>query len=201
MQIQFVLDYRSIYSYLANSQIKTLDATVDYQLVDIVSIMKVVNNQPSPMCPPKATYSQMDAQRWARIYNIPLSPNTALLQAMKQGDINGAFLTRAGIAAQQLGAFEQANSALFQAVWAGTDDLLTEEGRIAFAAKHALPASLWDVANAPEVDAALAINNARAIGNGVFGVPTFYVGQEMFFGNDRLDFVKERLAAGGMGAA
>ncbi|HGQ7767836.1 TPA: 2-hydroxychromene-2-carboxylate isomerase [Pseudomonas aeruginosa] len=199
MRIQFVLDYRSIYSYLANSQVGGLDATVDYQVVDIVSIMKEVNNQPSPMCPPKAKYSQTDALRWAQLYHIPLKPNEALLQALKQGDIEKALLSRAGLAAQYLGCFEQANNALFQAVWAGVDDLVTQEGRAAFAAKNDLPTSLWEVARSPRVDAALAANNERAIDNGVFGVPTFYIGQEMFFGNDRLAFVKERLAAVALG--
>ncbi|WBI81532.1 2-hydroxychromene-2-carboxylate isomerase [Pseudomonas aeruginosa] len=201
MRIQFVLDYRSIYSYLANSQVGVLDATVDYQVVDIVSIMKEVNNQPSPMCPPKAKYAQTDALRWAQLYHIPLVPSEALLQALKQGDIDKALLSRAGIAAQHLGCFEQANSALFRAVWAGVDDLVTPEGRASFTALNGLPASLWDVAQSPRVDAALVANNERAIGCGVFGVPTFYIGQEMFFGNDRLVFMKERLAAAALGAA
>ncbi|HFO1400382.1 TPA: DsbA family protein [Pseudomonas aeruginosa] len=201
MKIQFVLDYRSIYSYLANSQVGTLDATVDYQVVDIVSIMKAVNNQPSPLCPPKAKYSQADAQRWAQLYHIPLVPNEALLQALKQGSIDAALLSRAGLAAQYLGCFERANNALFKAVWAGEDDLVSQEGRATFAANNGLPASLWDVAQSPRVDAALLANNERAISNGVFGVPTFYIGQEMFFGNDRLVFVKERLAAAALGAA
>ncbi|HCF7759002.1 TPA: DsbA family protein [Pseudomonas aeruginosa] len=201
MRVQFVLDYRSIYSYLANSQVGALDATVDYQVVDIVSIMKEVNNQPSPLCPPKAKYAQADALRWAQLYHIPLVPNEALLRALKQGDIDKALLSRAGIAAQHLGCFEQANNALFRAVWAGVDDLVTSQGRATFTAINGLPASLWDVAESPKVDAALVANSARAIGNGVFGVPTFYIGQEMFFGNDRLVFVKERLAAAALGAA
>jgi 2-hydroxychromene-2-carboxylate isomerase len=74
VQVQFFLDYRSIYAYLANSQVRTLDATIDYQLVDILALMKEVNNQPSPMCPAKLKYSRIDAMRWARLYGIPLSP-------------------------------------------------------------------------------------------------------------------------------
>ena len=193
VQVQFVFDYRSIYSYLANTQMKTLGATIDYQPVDIVAVMKEVNNQPSPMCPPKARYSHMDAMRWAALYGVPLSANTALFDAMRQGALKNGFLTRAAIAAQQMGIFEQVHAALFGAVWAGSDDLATEEGRSRFATSHGIPITLWELAEASDVVAQLAANNARAVANGVFGAPTFYVGQEMFFGNDRLSFVRDRL--------
>jgi 2-hydroxychromene-2-carboxylate isomerase len=201
MQIEFVFDYRSIYSYLANTQMKTLGAEIDYQPVDIVAVMKAVNNQPSPMCPPKARYSHVDARRWARLYNVPLSPNRALLDAMRQGALKNALLSRAAIAAQRIGIFDQVNDALFSAVWAGSEDLATEEGRAQFVASHRIPAKLWDETESSEVAAQLASNNERAIANGVFGAPTFFVDQEMFFGNDRLTFVRDKLTAATAGAA
>jgi 2-hydroxychromene-2-carboxylate isomerase len=201
MQIEFVFDYRSIYSYLANTQMKTLGAEIDYQPVDIVAVMKAVNNQPSPMCPPKARYSHVDALRWARLYNVPLSPNRALLDAMRQGALKNALLSRAAIAAQRIGIFDQVNDALFSAVWAGSEDLATEEGRARFVASHRIPAKLWDETESSEVAAQLAANNECAIANGVFGAPTFFVDQEMFFGNDRLTFVKNKLTAATAGAA
>ena len=193
MHVQFVLDYRSIYSYLANSQVKTLGVTVDYELVDIVAVMKHVNNQPSPLCPPKLRYSLIDAGRWAQRYDLPLAPNRALLNAMKEGHLPNALLSRAGLAAQRMGVFERVNDALFNTVWTGTGDLATNEARLQFAADHDIPAALWEVADSPEVVALLSENNERAISNGVFGVPTFFVGQDMFFGNDRLSFVKDKL--------
>ncbi|MEC5406523.1 2-hydroxychromene-2-carboxylate isomerase [Paraburkholderia sp. MPAMCS5] len=193
MHVQFVLDYRSIYSYLANSQVKTLGATIDYELVDIVAVMKEVNNQPSPLCPPKLRYSRIDAGRWAQRYDLPLAPNKALLNAMKEGHLPNALLSRAGLAAQQMGVFDRVNEALFNVVWTGAEDLSTSEARLKFAANHHLPAALWEVADSPEVVAQLNANNERAIENGVFGVPTFFVDQDMFFGNDRLSFVKDKL--------
>lgn len=193
MHVQFVLDYRSIYSYLANSQIKTLGVPIDYDLVDIVAVMKRVNNQPSPLCPPKLRYSQIDAGRWAQRYELPLGPNKALLNAMKEGHLPNALLSRAGLAAQQMGIFEKVNEALFNLVWTGMDDLATHEARAQFAADHDIPATLWEVADSAQVVAQLSANNERAIADGVFGVPTFFVGQEMFFGNDRLSFVKDKL--------
>lgn len=193
MRVQFVLDYRSPYSYLANTQVRTLDAEIDYQPIDILAVMKQVNNQPSPMCPPKARYAGVDTARWAKHYGVPYSPNRALLGALRQEQFKNALLSRLGIAAQELGVFPQLHDALFRAVWAGSDDLATSEGRALFLANHALPAELWEVAESPDVGARQAANNDRAATSGVFGVPTFFVDDEMFFGNDRLAFVKTRL--------
>ena len=47
----------------------------------------------------------------------------------------------------------------------------------------------------PALDAALDAATAQAVSRGVFGAPTLYVGDEMFFGNDRLDFVRASLGA------
>src|SRR5262249_16042518 len=158
----------------------------DYQPVDIVWIMKKVDNQPTPMCPPKAKYAGLDASRWARHYGLPYSPNRPLLAALTQGKLRGDLLSRAAIAGRLLGAFREINDALFGGVWVGSDDLISADGRTRFAASHSLPAELWDMADTAEVAQRLAANSERAMERGVFGVPTFFVEGEMFFGNDRL---------------
>jgi 2-hydroxychromene-2-carboxylate isomerase len=48
--------------------------------------------------------------------------------------------------------------------------------------------------NDPEVKAALVANTEQAVARGAFGAPTMFVGEQMFFGQDRLDFVREALA-------
>jgi len=191
--IQFVLDYRSPYAYLANTQIAALGTQITYEPVDILWVMKKVNNQPSPMCPPKAKYAALDATRWAKIYGVPFAPNWALLEALRNGHCENALFSRAGIAGQRLGIFEEVNDALFSAVWAGSDDLASAAGRSQFAASRALPDELWEMAESAEVEEKLAANSERAVARGVFGVRTFFLDDEMFFGNDRLDFIKARL--------
>ena len=190
MQVQFVLDYRSPYAYLANTQIASIGAQINYEPIDILSVMKKVNNQPSPMCPPKAKYARLDATRWAKHYGVPFSPNGALLDALRQGQVRHDLFSRAGIAGQQLGIFERLNDALFGAVWAGSDDLTSAEARSQFAVRHALPPGLWELAESAAVEDKLTANNECAAARGVFGVPTFFINEEMFFGNDRLSFVK-----------
>jgi 2-hydroxychromene-2-carboxylate isomerase len=193
MQIDFGLDYRSPYAYLANTQIGAFGADIRYRPVDIIWVMKQVNNQPSPMCPAKSRYAAVDAARWALQYAVPFSPNMALLDAMRQGRFKGDLMSRAAVAGQQIGAFSQVNNALFGALWVGLDDLASAEGRAQFLARHGLPQELWDAAESAEIEAKLVANNEDAVTRGVFGVPTFFLGDDMFFGNDRLGFIKDRL--------
>lgn len=193
MQVQFILDYRSPYAYLANTQIMSMGVQIEYRPVEIVSVMKRVNNQPSPMCPPKAKYAGLDAARWAKRYGVPYSPNRPLLEALRTGQLKSDLLSRAGIAAQKLGAFQQVNDALFGAVWGCSAALTSAVDRLNFLTSRALPPELWDIAESAEIQELLAANGEQAIAQGVFGVPTFFVDGEMFFGNDRLDFVKAKL--------
>lgn len=194
MRIEFLSDYRSPYSYLANGKLKTMEASIDHKPLDIVAVMKLVNNQPSPVCPPKARYAAMDAQRWAELYGVEFSPNRALLQAVTRGAFDGALLSRAALVAQRLGIFDEVNDALFEAMWAGDDDLASEEGRETFLrARKIATDDLWRLASEPEIVKLQSEQVQEAAGRGVFGAPTIFVDDEMFFGNDRLPFVEARL--------
>lgn len=193
MSLELVLDYRSPYSYLANTKVEELCPQATYQVVDIINVMKKVHNQPSPECPAKARYSAIDATRWAKLYQVAWAPNMALLGAMRDKSFDGSFLSRAGLAAQELGVFGIANDALFAAVWAGGADLLSAEGKAQFLAKHGIDVDIWTHSDSDAIHERLAASDEHAASRGVFGVPTFFVGNEMFFGNDRLDFVRAAL--------
>lgn len=193
MSLQFVFDYRSPYSYLANTRLSSLDEPIDYQPVNALAVMRKVNNRPSPECPPKARYAMKDAGRWARLYGVPLAPNPALMQAMRAGSFDGALFCRAGLAAMDLGVFERAHPALFEAIWAARDDMLSDEGRASFLVQHGIDADIWHRAESTDIREWLAQNDEDAATRGVFGVPSFFVGEELFFGNDRLDFVRAAL--------
>ncbi|HVJ54802.1 MAG TPA: DsbA family protein [Aliidongia sp.] len=197
MRVEFVFDYRSPYAYLASNQLKKLGVEIEWKPVDILPVMKLVNNQPSPACPPKSRYALLDAGRWAKHYQVDLAPNMALLQAMREGRIDSAILPRAGLAALELGVFDQVHDALFAAVWAGTDDLVSEAGREAFLERRNLSGNaLWRRAADPALLARMEGRVKECADRGVFGVPTMFVGDEMFFGNDRLSFVQARVAEG-----
>jgi 2-hydroxychromene-2-carboxylate isomerase len=53
----------------------------------------------------------------------------------------------------------------------------------------------------PEIKQALIATTEQAVQRGIFGAPTLFIGEEMFFGQDRLDFIEERLIEEARGAA
>lgn len=195
MSLQFVFDYRSPYAYLANSRLPDIAEHIDYLPVDVFALMRAVNNQPSPECPAKLRYSAIDAGRWAALYELPLAMNAGLMKAFRSGELDGSLLSRAALAALELGVFKQAHDPLFDAVWASTVDLVSAEGKTAFLRKHGIDADLWTAADTANIRDQLARNDESAATRGVFGVPSFFVGENLFFGNDRLDFVSKALSA------
>ncbi|WP_341963951.1 DsbA family protein [Pseudomonas sp. RC10] len=195
MQVQFVFDYRSPYSYLANARLTELEHGVEYLPVDVLAVMKKVNNQPSPACPVKAKYAMEDAARWAKVYDVPLKPNMDLFKALRTADVDGSLFSRAGLAALKTGVFEAFHTGLFHAVWAGEDDLVSVEGRSAFLKKLGLDVDVWSVADTADIREQIEAHNESSAHRGVFGVPSFVCADELFFGNDRLNFVIAKLNA------
>jgi 2-hydroxychromene-2-carboxylate isomerase len=196
MLVEFIFDYPSPYAYLASTQLGRLGVPVRHEPVGIVDVMSRVNNQPSPACPPKARYAGIDAARWARRYGVSFEPNRAFLATLGTGTFDYQILTRGALVAQELDLFAPYNAAMFAALWGKPQDIVTEGGRETFLKKLGIDAPyFWRRADSPQLRAELDRRNEAAAQRGVFGVPTFFVDNEMFFGNDRLDFVRERLAA------
>lgn len=194
--VEFYFDYVSPYTYLADTQLGSLDAEIIYRPVAIMDVMKLVNNQPSPKCPPKGRYAGLDAARWAKRYGVKLTSNAALWSGMMAGKFDPRILIRGAIAAQAQGSFAAYNHAIFNAVWRDEADLVTTAGRDAVLSAAGLdPAPIWREAQEDATGALLEAHVKAAAERGVFGTPTFFIGAEQFFGNDRFDFIREHLAA------
>ena len=191
----FIFDYRSPYAYLANTQIHTLPVQPTYVPVDIVAVMDIVGNQPSPKCPAKARYAGLDAARWAALYQVPFNANRALMQAMGKGEIAPDLFARAALAAQHLGVFAPFHEALFNAYWGTPVDLVSAQSRLAFLKHLQIDQDVWAEAEKPFIAEQLASHVQHAAKQGVFGAPSFLVGDELFFGNDRLAMVRHALEA------
>jgi 2-hydroxychromene-2-carboxylate isomerase len=197
MHVEFFLDYLSPYAYLAHKQLKDFSTTIVYRPVDILSIMRRVNNRPTFDCPLKLQYTSIDAARCAKYLGIPFAPNVAMVRAVLEGHLQGNLLAHAALAAQELGVFDNISGALFDAMWAGDDDLASEEGREYFLKGLPLEAAdIWRMARSEAVQDRMAEECQAAASRGVFGVPTLFVNDEMFFGHDRLDFVRRALVPG-----
>ncbi len=190
------MDYRSPYSHLALNGLGRLGASFEVTLIDVGWVMKRVNNQPSPECPPKLKYAWMDSGRSAAHDGVPFAPNRRSLDAVRRGLLPAQFLLRAGVAAKKLGFDAQFNTALFSCLYAGNDDLTLPEVREHLLTANQIKApTLWDDVTARWTEEALNQNNVKAVEKGVFGVPTTFADDEMFFGNDRMHLIRKKMGA------
>jgi len=190
-QLEFFFDYVSPFSYLANSQVQAIaartGAEILYRPFLLGGVMQATGNQPPATLPARGRYMPKDIGRWVRRYGIPFTFNPSFpmrtLEAM-----------RAALAAQQAGVFPAYHAALFKAAWAEPANLADPAVLRDVVRKAGLDAEALLAAAASEpVKEKLKANTAEAVERGAFGAPTFFVAGEIFFGNDRLDFVEEAL--------
>ena len=188
--LQFYFDYRSPYSYLAQSQFGSLKSAIGYHVFDLLDVMKQTENVPtSVVCKPKNRYVLKDLQRWAGHYGVPLSrhPEAAKLE--------GRRLLRATLAAGRLGDAGKAVPIIFNGYWRDASPMASAHDLAALLAPAGFDAAQMEaLIDSPEMDQALNQATNAAVERGVFGSPTFFVGDEMFFGNDRFEFVRQALA-------
>ena len=139
-----------------------------------------------PYTSAKLTYITRDLVRVAEHEKVPLQPPATF-------PIDGLSTLRAAIVAQGRGddVFARYHRAAFRAAWSEQRDVSNKAVAAALLAE-ALGSSAADAEAAmasPDVKAALRANTEAAAARGAFGVPTFFVDDEMFWGHDRMDYV------------
>lgn len=143
------------------------------------------------MTPPKRAYVAREMVRWARWWGVPFDGPRKFPQRTVAAQRLALVATRAG----DLDAALRLAIALGRAMWSEQADLedLATLGRIL--AAEGLPAAWLDAIATDEIKAALVDSTAAARTANVFGVPTFVVDGELFWGQDRLELVVDALAA------
>lgn len=189
--LDFYFDYRSPYAYLAQTQVRKLGVEITWRPFEILQLMDQVGNVPTSItCKPKGRYLGMDLMRWVALYRVPFQRHP------QSGGIDARRLLRATLAAAELGQADAAVSAIFGAYWGSGAPLSTAEDVVAVLNGAGVDEpDLLARLDAAELDTILDQATAEAASRGVFGAPTMYVGDEMFFGNDRFDFVRASLGA------
>lgn len=187
--IEFFYDFRSPYSYLAYTQLRLMDVSIVLKPMQILKVMERVGNVPTTItCAAKGRYARTDLGRWAQRYGVMLNPSD-----MKAND--GDAMSRAVLAAATPEAAADVTLALYRAIWSNGETLASTDAILAALAGAGMDgASLAEAINAPETTTRLEANTDEAVERGVFGSPTIFVGDAMFFGNDRIEFVREELA-------
>ena len=191
--IDFYFDFPSPYAYLAHTQLPSIaaehGATIGYHPFRILELMKAVGNRPTTIeCGNKRQYSSADLQRWTNRYKVDFARNP------HSKSIDFAELGRAALVAIEDGRGAEYVTAIFTAIWGRPVDLSQRSVFMDVLDSAGLDGrQLLERANAENIIAKLEAETAAAAARGVFGAPTIFVGDQMFFGNDRLDFAVEAL--------
>ena len=192
-QIEFFFDFGSPTSYLAYTQLPRIaaetGATLLWRPMLLGGVFKATGNASPVTVPAKGRWMFQDMVRWARRYGVPLAMNPFF-------PINTLTLMRGAVGMQlrRPAEFGRYVDAVFAAMWAqpsnmGDPAVMAETLQRAGLDAAAIAALAGDA----EVKAKLVANTEEAVARGAFGAPTMFVGEQMFFGQDRLDFVREAL--------
>lgn len=192
--IEFYFDFGSPNAYLAYKVMPEIEARLgtrfDLKPALLGGIFKATGNQSPAVTlagvPAKAAYERQKSQRFIERHGLTqFRFNPAF-------PINTLQMMRGAMLAKQLGVLEAYVAAIYAGMWEQALNLGEPEAFHAVLDAAGLPTSEF-VAHIgdPDVKTALIASTEEAIGRGVFGSPTFFVGDEMFFGKDRLRDVED----------
>lgn len=198
--VEFYYDLVSPYSYLAHREVSRIcdehGAGLSLRPMLLGAVHNAVGLQAPIETEAKARYQARDIRRWAEHYGLSMDfPEPFPFRTLKT--------MRAAMFLEERGELEAFTREAFALYWeeGGAPKGLREadeDGPVSEAARRigADPDEVLAGASAPEAKRALKKATGEAVERGVFGAPAFFVGDEMFWGNDRLDFVEEALGQG-----
>ena len=193
--VDFYFDYGSPAAWLAYTQLSTLaadtGAAVVMKPILLGGVFQSTGNRPPITVPLKGSYLFRDFARFARRYGVPLVMNPHF-------PINTITLMRldVGLAMRADPRLPSYRESMFRAIWVDQQNMNDPATVGAVLARAGFdPAEMLAIAADPAVKEELRALTQAAVDRGVFGAPTFFVGDEMFWGQDRIDFVREALLA------
>lgn len=188
-EIEFLFDFGSPNAFLVHRAIPAIEAqgAVRFSYVPVLlgGIFKATGNQ-SPMqtyghIAPKRAYDRLEMERFCAAHDI------ADFTMNPHFPVNTLAIMRGAVAAQGLGVFEPYVEAIFAGMWARGLKLDDRAVIASTLGEAGLPTGdLLAEAQTDVVKQALATTTAHAVQRGVFGSPSFFVGDELYFGKDRL---------------
>lgn len=196
--LEFFFDYMSPTSFLGwaviPGVIERTGAELKIRPMFLGGVMKATGNQPPGMVPAKGKYMQQDMARCCRRHGIQIFSNKHF-PMMNTRPLTGATIRLEDDQDEQI----RLMNAGFKHVWGRQDGGVNTgdeaEFKEAFGSEGFDADRLWELGNDPETKAILRANTEEAVARGAFGAPTFFVGDQMFFGHDRLDYAEEALTA------
>ena len=192
-RITFYLDFISPFAYLANAKLPEIaercGVEIDYRAINVMHAKLAAGNfTPSTRTlVAKARYIRADRLAWAERYGLPMHDP----KAFHAPRLNSGLLW-----AGECGCARAYTDAAFHRVW-GLGGDPDDEALLADVAKDAglQPQALFDYLQTAQAQARYHAVQQEAYQRGVFGVPMILASNQRFWGNDRLDFLEEFLAA------
>jgi 2-hydroxychromene-2-carboxylate isomerase len=191
--VEFYFDVGSPAAYLAWTQLPRLasemHAEIEYRPFLLGGVFQATGNRSPMEVPAKGHYLQDDLARFARRYGVPFRHNPHF-------PINTLTLMRGalGLQMREPARMQPYVDAVYRAIWADAKNM-NDPATVASVLQQAGfdAERLLALAADPAVKDQLKVDTQEAVSRGVFGAPTFFVNNQMFWGQDRLDFVKEAL--------
>jgi 2-hydroxychromene-2-carboxylate isomerase len=191
-QVEFFYDFTSPTAYLAWARLPQIvqrtGAKLIYRPMFLGGVMQTTGNRPPGTVEAKAKWMMADLQRWAKRHNTPFvrNPHFPMMTLMVQRAAHGWY---------DRPDFDKYLTAIFKAAWQDQRNI-ADKAVLAevLSAAGFLPEEFFAAAEDPANKEKLKATTDEAVARGVFGAPTFFVGDEMHFGQDRLDFVEEALS-------
>ena len=195
--VEYFFDLGSPTAYLAWRQLPKIaaeaGATIAWRPMLLGGVFKATGNASPVAVPAKGRWMNDDIRRWADRYGVPFRFNPHF-------PINTLTLMRGatGMQMRRPDDFARYLELVERAMWVEQKNLGDPAVLAATLAEAGFDAAeFMALVGDPEVKARLIATTDEAVARGVFGAPTFFVGATMFFGQDRLDFVREALLASG----
>ena len=188
--VTFCFDFGSPYSYLAYnylSPIKDAGAQIELKPVLLGGIFKATGNQPPATVQKKGEYMFKDIQRWSKKLNVSFKMNP-YFPILTVPHMRGAIL------AQKKNILEDYMRSMFDSMWLKGLNLNDQEILTQVASESGIdPNDFADGISSDEIKNELKVNTQFAIDKGAFGVPTYFLEDEMFWGIDSIKFLIDSL--------
>lgn len=193
--VEVFFDFVSTASYLAYMRLPDAVAEVggkiEWRPMLLGGVFKATGNAPPMNVAAKGKWMMYDIQRWTKKYDIPFRMNPAF-------PFNTVMVLRGALVAQDMGqeVFDTYMETVFKAIWQDGLDMSDPQVVMDVLRSAGLPADEIAAATQDQkIKDRLKANTDEAVSRGAFGAPTFFVGDEMHWGQDRIHWVVETLAA------
>jgi 2-hydroxychromene-2-carboxylate isomerase len=194
--IDYYLAPQSPWTYLGHARLVTMakkfNAKINVKPIDLGKIFPVSGGLPLPKrAPQRQAYRLLELDRFRQHLRLPLNPHPAFFP------VAGDPAARIIIAAQAKHSWKAGLAfahKVLSGVWAEQRNIADEAALKEMLQECDLPESLYEVSQTEAVQAEYDQYTQEAIDLQVFGSPSYVVSGELFWGQDRLDFVERKLA-------